>query len=94
MKQVTGILKSANRHSLVLLDELGSGTDPVEGSALAIAILRKLADDAALTFATTHYAGSALRSLPVLACELAVSFSTLEEVVQQQLHARLVLQPC
>jgi len=41
--------------SLVLLDEVGAGTDPSEGSALAIALLRYLADHAALTVATTHY---------------------------------------
>lgn len=41
--------------SLVLLDEVGSGTDPTEGSALGMAVLRKLAGDAALTLATTHH---------------------------------------
>ncbi|WP_338441531.1 endonuclease MutS2 [Synechococcus elongatus IITB4] len=41
--------------SLVLLDEVGAGTDPSEGSALAIALLRYLADHATLTIATTHY---------------------------------------
>ncbi len=41
--------------SLVLLDEVGAGTDPAEGSALAIALLRHLADTAQLTVATTHY---------------------------------------
>lgn len=40
---------------LVLLDEVGAGTDPTEGSALAIALLRYLADHAALTIATTHF---------------------------------------
>ncbi|MEB3311287.1 MAG: endonuclease MutS2 [Snowella sp.] len=40
---------------LVLLDEVGAGTDPVEGSALAIALLKYLADHALLTMATTHY---------------------------------------
>ncbi|BAZ70208.1 MutS2 family protein [Fischerella sp. NIES-4106] len=41
--------------SLILLDEVGAGTDPVEGSALAIALLRYLADHAQLTMATTHF---------------------------------------
>ncbi len=41
--------------SLVLLDEVGAGTDPVEGSALAIALLRHLADNSLLTIATTHF---------------------------------------
>ena len=40
---------------LVLLDEVGSGTDPTEGSALGMAVLRQLARDAALTLATTHH---------------------------------------
>ncbi|MFM9042005.1 MAG: endonuclease MutS2 [Vulcanococcus sp.] len=41
--------------SLVLLDEVGAGTDPTEGTALAIALLRQLADRARLTMATTHF---------------------------------------
>ena len=44
-----------NPQSLVLLDEVGAGTDPVEGSALAIALLQHLADHAQLTIATTHF---------------------------------------
>ncbi len=42
-------------NALVLLDEVGAGTDPSEGSALAIALLNYLADHAALTIATTHF---------------------------------------
>lgn len=43
-------------HSLVLLDEVGSGTDPLEGAALARAVLDTLAPKAGLTAATTHHA--------------------------------------
>ncbi|MCX5956605.1 MAG: endonuclease MutS2 [Cyanobacteria bacterium] len=48
---------SAGQHgaSLVLLDEVGAGTDPTEGAALAAALLRQLADRARLTVATTHF---------------------------------------
>jgi len=46
---------TAPTRSLVLLDEVGAGTDPAEGSALAIALLQYLADHAQLTVATTHY---------------------------------------
>jgi DNA mismatch repair protein MutS2 len=46
---------SSLSNSLVLLDEVGAGTDPSEGSALAIALLKFLADHAALTIATTHF---------------------------------------
>lgn len=49
------ILKQTDNHSLVLLDELGSGTDPSEGMALAIVILEQLFEKGATLFATTHY---------------------------------------
>lgn len=50
------ILKRANNRSLVLLDELGAGTDPVEGAALAIAILQDFRLKGAKIASTTHYA--------------------------------------
>jgi DNA mismatch repair protein MutS2 len=51
----TGDEELPNPQSLVLLDEVGAGTDPVEGSALAIALLQYLANHAQLTIATTHF---------------------------------------
>ena len=48
-------LAAATGASLVLLDEVGAGTDPTEGTALAIALLRQLAERARLTIATTHF---------------------------------------
>ena len=55
MTNIVNIIKTANENSLVLVDELGSGTDPVEGAALAISILEYLKNLKVLTIATTHY---------------------------------------
>lgn len=56
MTNIIRILKLANAGSLCLIDELGAGTDPVEGAALAIAILEKLRSKRAKIASTTHYA--------------------------------------
>ncbi|RMF26945.1 MAG: endonuclease MutS2, partial [Cyanobacteria bacterium J083] len=56
IKRISRIINSESlNNSLVLLDEVGAGTDPAEGSALAIAILKYLANHSQLTIATTHY---------------------------------------
>lgn len=55
MKNIIGILDQANEDSLVLLDELGSGTDPAEGMGLAVAILDELIVKRCLFVVTTHY---------------------------------------
>ncbi|WP_199250158.1 endonuclease MutS2 [[Phormidium] sp. ETS-05] len=55
IRRIGRILEQMTPASLVLLDEVGAGTDPSEGSALAIALLKYLADNACLTVATTHY---------------------------------------
>ncbi len=55
MHNIITILDEANAHTLVLLDELGAGTDPAEGSALARALLSYLLDKGATTIVTTHH---------------------------------------
>ena len=55
MINIVNILSAATEKSLILADELGSGTDPIEGAALAISILEHLNNIGSITLATTHY---------------------------------------
>ncbi len=56
MVNIIDIIKKADENSLVLIDELGAGTDPVEGAALAVAVIEALREKGAKICATTHYA--------------------------------------
>ena len=56
MKRISDILELAGHGTLTLLDELGAGTDPAEGAALAVSILEQLRRQGSLLMATTHYA--------------------------------------
>lgn len=55
MQNIASIMQQASNHSLVLFDEIGSGTEPNEGAALAIAILEEFYHMGCITVATTHY---------------------------------------
>lgn len=78
MNRVADILKKSDKDTLVLLDELGSGTDPVEGSALAVSIIENLKNKGTKLMVTTHYQDIKLYALDTpnvenASCEFDIS---------------------
>ncbi len=81
MKNIVQINENADENSLVLFDELGAGTDPVEGAALAISLLRNLKEKTDFIAATTHYPQIkeyALREDDVLNASMEFDIDSLE----------------
>jgi DNA mismatch repair protein MutS2 len=86
MKQIVTILREAAPGSLVLLDELGGGTNPSDGEAIALAVLRTLTSRGALTIATTH-----LGALKVFAHETKGAVNASMEFDREHLRPTFVL---
>ncbi|HEX9870595.1 MAG TPA: endonuclease MutS2 [Candidatus Tectomicrobia bacterium] len=88
MQHIINFLHDADEHSLVLLDELGAGTDPAEGAALGIAVLEHLYCQGAKTFITTHHQAIKLHAHTHQAMDTAVmAFDT--ETLQPTFHVQV-----
>jgi len=88
LEHIVNFLRHADEHSLVLLDELGAGTDPAEGAALGIAVLEHLYRRGAKTVVTTHHQSIKLHAHAHPAMNTAVmEFDT--ETLQPTFHVRL-----
>jgi DNA mismatch repair protein MutS2 len=88
MQHIVSFLREADEHSLVLLDELGAGTDPAEGAALGIAVLEELYRRGAKTFVTTHHQAIKLQAHARPGMDTAVmEFDT--ETLQPTFHVHV-----
>jgi len=88
LQHIVNFLRDADEHSLVLLDELGAGTDPAEGAALGIAVLEHLYRQGATTFITTHHQAIKLHAHAHPGMDTAVmEFNT--ETLQPTFHVRV-----
>jgi DNA mismatch repair protein MutS2 len=88
MQHIVSFLHEADEHTLILLDELGAGTDPAEGAALGIAVLEHLSSRGAKTFVTTHQQAVKLHAHTHPAMETAVmEFDA--ETLQPTFHVRV-----
>lgn len=88
LTNIVDILKKADKHSLVLLDELGAGTDPKEGAALAIAILEQLKKAEIKVMASTHYPelkAYGVESPSVMNASMAFDIDKMQPTYQLQL---------